>query len=57
MDPDLHAIDPVRLESIVDSIDRLMVVNVSYMHNRDISFAREINTALEVIDAGVRRRA
>lgn len=52
MDPDLSAISPIRLTSIIDAIDRLMVVNFAYMLNRDIVFAREINTALELMEDG-----
>lgn len=52
MDPEIRNIPRVRLQSIVDVLDRIMVVNFAYMFNRDIRIAREINTALEYIESG-----
>jgi predicted acylesterase/phospholipase RssA len=52
MDPDLRSIRPIRLENIVDSIDRMIVINFAYMLNSEIEFAHEINTSLELINAG-----
>jgi predicted acylesterase/phospholipase RssA len=53
MDPQLSAIDPSRLDDIIDAMDRVLVVNFAYMLNLDIERAREINTALDLIDDGV----
>jgi hypothetical protein len=53
MDPELRGISPIRLENLVDAMDRVLVVNFAYMLNRDIQRAQEINTALELIEEGV----
>jgi len=52
MDPALSNISRVRLTNVIDAIDRVMVVNFAYALNRDIQLAREINTALRLIEAG-----
>jgi NTE family protein len=54
MDPDLRAISPTRLDDIIDAMDRVMVINFASMLNRDIELAQQINTALHLIENGVR---
>jgi predicted acylesterase/phospholipase RssA len=53
MDPQLSSISPARLDDVVDAMDRVLVVNFAYMLNQDIERARELNTALALIDEGV----
>lgn len=52
MDPAVRNISRERLSNVVDAIDRVMIVNFAYALNRDIQLAREINVALEQIEAG-----
>ena len=53
MDPDLGTISPTRLADLIDTMDRVMVVNFAYMLNQDIDLAREMNRALALIEEGV----
>jgi predicted acylesterase/phospholipase RssA len=53
MDPPISDITPEHLESIIDVLDRIMVVNFASMLNRDIDQAGQINAALELLEDGV----
>jgi predicted acylesterase/phospholipase RssA len=53
MDPKLSAISPERLESIIDVVDRIMVVNFAAMLNRDLVQAKDVNSTIEMLEDGV----
>jgi hypothetical protein len=53
MDPELRNISPICLDDLIDTMDRVMVVNFAYLLNQDIRLAGEINRALALIEDGV----
>ena len=52
MDPALRDISPMRLDDLIDTVDRTMVVNFAYMLDQDIQRAKALNLALALIEEG-----
>lgn len=50
MDPDVSRIDRVRLQSTIDVLDRILVVQFADAVNRDIRTARDINRTIDIIE-------
>jgi NTE family protein len=50
MDPDVKRIERGRLQSSIDVIDRILVVQFADAINRDINTAREINLGIDVME-------
>jgi predicted acylesterase/phospholipase RssA len=50
MDPDVNRINRSRLESAIDVIDRILVVQFADALNQDIETARDINLGIDVVE-------
>jgi predicted acylesterase/phospholipase RssA len=51
MDPDIAAIPPERLQSTIDVLDRIIVINNAYKINQDLETLLHINRSLELLES------